>query len=1202
MTARDCPYVGLTAYGEQDAEFFFGREREVDLVTANLQASRLTLLYGESGVGKSSILLAGLMRELHAEVEQNLARLRAEPLEEGDEPEKPPFAIALFRGPWVDPPVPRLMETIHAAVQQAAVGDVPPWTPGDDVVETLRRWTKHVRTILVVLDQFEEYFLYHPADDDRETVAGALPAVVNDANLRVNFLLSIREDALAKLDRFKKHVPIFGNVLRINYLDDRAAKDAIEQPLDRYSMLVGNGGGSYRAEPELVAEIIRQVRTGRVQLGASAAAGGGEGNGKGTAGVETPVLQLVLTRIWEEELGLGSRVLRLETFRDRLKGAESIVRTQLDRTMKNLSEPEKDAAAHSFRYLVTPSGAKFAQSVGDLAGFAEVPREELEPVLEKLATGRILRPVPPPPGQDEARYEIFHDALGPTVLDWSTRHLEQRAREEGERKAEERARKARRRALIWAGGGVLTLFAVAVVGLLAYVTVQQGRDADQAREAAAREREEANAARAQDLFSVDPHRAMSLALASLDRLRTDGAERVLRESLPQSRLRYVHRSDAALNRVAVSPKGGWLISAGEAGVAQLINPASGGQLPLEGSEEAILAAEFNAQGTRAVTAGDEGVGRVWDVETGDLVTPLDGHSDLIIAAAFSPTEPVVATASYDMTTRIWNPETGRVRAILRGHTVALSALAFSPSGDWLATGDTEGGVRLWRRPPKGWRSAGKPTHVLAGTAEHADWINSLSFSRGGRLLVSTSDDQSAVIWNTRTGTEVQDLRDHPRGVLDAAFSPDGSMLATVSEKTLRLWGVEDGFQYQSVPVSTDWVHSVDFRPNGNLVLTAGADGVARLWEAATGGLLFELRGHTDRIEDASFTPDGRSVVTASADGTTRIWDATTGIELRRGDDWVHDGEFGPGDKHFYTVSAASYLVKWDTATGDDLKEAEDEGGEALNGVAVDPGGKWVVSAGDDSVGVVWDTETLTSMVFLQPPGEEQGHTESVVAVDADPRGGDRVATASVDASAIIWTWDEGEAEILHRLDADPKEGIVTHANGVLAVSYSQDGERLVTGGADRTARVWDSDTGKLLADFTDHDGSIGGVAFHPSGELVATASEDRSVRVWRAADGRQVQQVGGLGGPLRAVAFSRDGRLLAAGGSAGQTFVWAWPSGRLVGTFKMHADLINSVAFAADGRILTTSDDHTARLYRCATCGPLAEVERQARRRLAAVG
>src|SRR5439155_20314751 len=127
--------------------------------------------------------------------------------------------------------------------------------------------------------------------------------------------------------------------------------------------------------------------------------------------VETPYLQLVLTRLWEEEMRAGSHVLRLATLED-LGGAQNIVRTHLDTAMSARPPHEQDVAARVFRYLVTPSGTKIAYTVDDLAAYADVPQRELTSVLQQLASGstRILRPVAPPPDKPATpRYEIFHE-------------------------------------------------------------------------------------------------------------------------------------------------------------------------------------------------------------------------------------------------------------------------------------------------------------------------------------------------------------------------------------------------------------------------------------------------------------------------------------------------------------------------------------------------------------------------------------------------------------------------------------------------------------------------------------------------------------------------------------------------------------------------------------------------------------------------
>src|SRR6202035_598011 len=97
-----------------------------------------------------------------------------------------------------------------------------------------------------------------------------------------------------------------------------------------------------------------------------------------------------------------------------LGGAEEIVRTHLDTTLEQLSLKERDLAADVFHHLVTPSGAKIAQNVPDLADYSQHSNAEIETVLERLvrSDARVLRRVDPPAGaQGGARYEIFHDVL-----------------------------------------------------------------------------------------------------------------------------------------------------------------------------------------------------------------------------------------------------------------------------------------------------------------------------------------------------------------------------------------------------------------------------------------------------------------------------------------------------------------------------------------------------------------------------------------------------------------------------------------------------------------------------------------------------------------------------------------------------------------------------------------------------------------------
>ena len=193
---RASPYVGLTYFTEEDALFFFGREPERRIIKANLMASRLTLVYGPSGVGKSSLLRAGVARDLRTTAEQDV--------EAGRMPE----SIGVVFSSWRDEPLFALAEAIATRIRDL-LGDLAPEPvpPSRDLSELLASWGKrldsHARDLeaetgvrqpqhvelLLVLDQFEEYFVYHPDEEGAGTFAGEFPRAVNKRGLRTNFLV-----------------------------------------------------------------------------------------------------------------------------------------------------------------------------------------------------------------------------------------------------------------------------------------------------------------------------------------------------------------------------------------------------------------------------------------------------------------------------------------------------------------------------------------------------------------------------------------------------------------------------------------------------------------------------------------------------------------------------------------------------------------------------------------------------------------------------------------------------------------------------------------------------------------------------------------------------------------------------------------------------------------------------------------------------
>jgi len=397
----ESPFVGLEPYEEEDAPFFFGRERDTRLIAANLRGAPLTVLYGASGVGKSSALQAGVVHELRREVSENAGR-RDEGFADAAGAVAP-FAVAYFNV-WPDPrPLERLMERVRGAAIEALGGEqIPPWEVGTSVSEALSRWNASVGSLLVVLDQFEEYFMYHAGEQGDGTFATEFSRLVGDRSLRVHFLVSIREDAVTKLDQFKERIPaVLANRLKLGYLDREAARRAIEGPIEVYNQGAGESS-PVSIEPALAEAVLDGVTT----TTGSATEPDGEkperfqGPGSPAEHIETPFLQLVMERLWEAMHEEGSHELG-EAMLTRLGGPQQIVRSHLERVMGDLSEDDQAIAADVFRFLVTSDKTKVAQSSSDLAYWTNRSEEDVKRVLDSLSSGqrgRILRPLASPHG------------------------------------------------------------------------------------------------------------------------------------------------------------------------------------------------------------------------------------------------------------------------------------------------------------------------------------------------------------------------------------------------------------------------------------------------------------------------------------------------------------------------------------------------------------------------------------------------------------------------------------------------------------------------------------------------------------------------------------------------------------------------------------------------------------------------------------
>jgi WD40 repeat protein len=1196
----DSPYKGLVPFedSELDALLFFGRERESGIISENVLAARLTVLYGPSGVGKTSVLRAGVAHHLRRQAGRNVA-------ERGH----PEFVVVVFDA-WSEDPVGSLRAAVREELAAQFGSALLDEEERESLADTFGRWTEGFACdLLLILDQAEEYFLYHQREGG---FAVDLPDLVTRPGLRVRVLLSLRDDALAKLDRFKGRIPsLFANYLRLDHLDRRSAGDAVLKPVERYNELTGE---SIEVEPALVEAVLNETAAGQVDLGS---AGRGIAVEEEVAGrIEAAYLQLVLERLWEDERAAGSSRLRVATLAS-LGGAESIVRAHLRRAVEGLSSEERDVAADVFRFLVTPSGAKIAHGASDLAEYAAVDEERMLPVLSTLGRERIVRTVDGA-GTNGARYEIFHDVLGEPVLAW-------RREQELEREHRKAERRHRRLAMVTA----VALLALAAMTAVAIYALSQRSDA-RASARSARASERATRARelgalAQSDLVTDPLRSVRLALQAAKLDPTPAAADTLRTALIDSRVRKIlHAGRGPVNAAAYSPDGSKVVTASEDGTARVFRVRDGSLLASLRHGGSVTDATFSSDGRWIVTSSRDKTARLWTASGRPIRTFR--HDGAVLDVALSPDSKTLVTLADDATLHVWSL-TGGGRSFVFDD-VPGNRLALSRDGNRAAVVGADRYARVYSL-------AGES---LLGELPHDGLVRSAAFGPSSDLLATGSADKLARVWALAKLRLAYLLRGHQGQVVDVAVSPQGQFVATASlDGTGAIWNIATVPARLAATLSghSNFVNDVDFSPDGLYVVTSSRDGTARVWKTKGGTPQAVLAGHKGSVQAASFDPTGSKVLTYSGDGTARIWDAGTTPELR-----PLGRQPGLGKTLDLTATRALTAGRDGTAGIWNLRNGRStrlRHSGPVRDAAFSPNGRFVVTASADHTAGIWTSSGVHVHTFSHPV------PVNTAAFSPDSR---LVATGAADGRVRIWNVDSaqpietlpGRSSVDH-LAFDPKRGLLAaaasdhavrlwststwkpertlrgHHGRVTALSFSHNGKLLLTGSTDTTAKVWNLDSGRAVT-LSGHRDDLTSARFSPDDRLVATASVDHDVRLWNALTGSLVRPV--LRAHFGAVSdarFSDDGRWLVSAGP-GAAGLWQVRTHRLVTllrgrpfggargpTGRGSIGVLYAAGFLRGGsRIVTTGQDGVVRTYLCRVCADIGGLERLAAAHLAEVG
>ena len=265
------------------------------------------------------------------------------------------------------------------------------------------------------------------------------------------------------------------------------------------------------------------------------------------------------------------------------------------------------------------------------------------------------------------------------------------------------------------------------------------------------------------------------------------------------------------------------------------------------------------------SAGENREIKLWDLQN-DTVTTFRGHTDQVNAITFSPNGQWLASGSDDYTFKAWDVsrrvEIKSLQHITDRSMSQIKAVAFSPNGRQLATAGVH--VKLWDT-----RSWSEIT-----TLRHDEWVWAVAFSTDGKLLATGDDNGQVNVWNLQNNRTVAQLQADSNTVYAVQFSPNDQILAGAGyEGKVKLWKVPN-WESHGTLTSNGTVSEISFSPDSSTLATPGYESVD-LWAVGDGENITTLTGHTDWVRATDFSPDGNALISGGADGTLRIWDVTS---------------------------------------------------------------------------------------------------------------------------------------------------------------------------------------------------------------------------------------------------------------------------------------------------------------------------------------
>jgi WD40 repeat protein len=536
-----------------------------------------------------------------------------------------------------------------------------------------------------------------------------------------------------------------------------------------------------------------------------------------------------------------------------------------------------------------------------------------------------------------------------------------------------------------------------------------------------------------------------------------------------------------------------------------------------------------------------------------VIRILEGHKKGVRHVSITPDWRLIVSAGWEGTIRVWDLQTGVCLRIIQTpiymrpmgkgpdfpQEVSVANVCVTADGRRAVAGSSEHAMRVWDL---------ETGICLRMVKETLSVFDSLCLTPDGQLAVSGGldpTDKRLRVWrlenaeclvtlrNEETDIKGVDLLLKPqRDIRGAYLTLDGRRALSGYGSELRLWDLEKGELVWTLSGHTGDVKDVDVTPDGRWAVSGGFDMTVRLWDMETGDCVVVMTGHRDMVNSVSITPDGRQAISGSSDGTLRLWDLSAGACLRIL--FGHESD--------------------------------------VQSVRVRPDGRQAVSGSDDGTIRVWDLEKGRA---LQTAGYQSGLSwESMAFMHRYYRGTARMLDLDSRMSSASRTSLTDSPRYATGREKDPNVRWLLQT-----VNVTPDRRWALSGGSDKTIRVWDLQTGERK--FT-----VKGLERVPtcvhllSERAAASAADDATVRIWDLQTGDCQAALVGHTDHIETIAVTLDrGRAVSA--SWDKTLrVWDLRTGACLRTLEGHTDLVLGVTLTLEGRrAVSSSWDKTLRLW-----------------------